>query len=152
MHILKNAFIFMALFFFSCSSGGPLTPAESFNAIKNAAEKNDSDAIVNYLTKASLNKISKLNLIIKDMRSDQLEILSTKYGYSDEKLRSLKVSDSIALYFFSEVTGVKLNRYFKENILSIDIRGSRALVKTESGIELDFVREGPYWKFDLSDL
>jgi len=86
------------------------------------------------------------------MRSDQLSKLSVKFGYTEEKLRSLRISDSVALYFFSETTGVKLNRYFMESIVSVDVRGSKALVKTESGIELDFVREGPYWKFDLSDL
>jgi hypothetical protein len=64
----------------------------------------------------------------------------------------MKESDAVSLYFFSDVTGIKLSRYFNENIVSIDIRGNRAAVKTESGIQLDFLREGPYWKFDMSNL
>jgi hypothetical protein len=34
----------------------------------------------------------------------------------------------------------------------MDVQGSRARLKTESGIELDFLREGPYWKYDMSEL
>jgi len=86
------------------------------------------------------------------MHSDQLLILSEKYGYSQEKLKDLKPSEAVDLYFFSDATGVKLGRYFKESIVSIDIQGNSASIKTESGIALDFVREGPYWKFNLSDL
>jgi hypothetical protein len=152
MYKLKIIFLLCLLIQLSCSSGGPLTPAESFNAIKRAVEKNDGEAIAGHLTQSSLDKFNKLNLLIKEMRSDQLALLSDKYGYPPEKLKTLKVSDSVSLYFFSDITAVKLSRYFKESIISINIQGSRALIKTESGIELDFLREGPYWKFDLSDL
>jgi len=152
MHKPAKFSLLVFLLLLSCNSGGPLTPADAFNKIKYAVEKNDSDTISDCLTKASLVKIDKLTMLIKDMRSDQLSLLSAKYDYSSEKLQNLKVSDAIALYFFSETTGIKLSRYFQENVVSIDIRGSRAVVKTESGVELDFLREGPYWKFDLSDL
>ncbi len=152
MYILRNLFFLTLLIQLSCSSGGPLTPLESFNTIKHAAEKGDSEAIAKCITESSLIKISKLNLMIKEMRNDQHIMLSEKYGYSVDKLKNLKVSDSVSLYFFSDITGVKLDKYFKEKIVSIDIHGKRASVKTESGIELDFLREGPYWKFDLSDL
>ena len=152
MHFLKNLLLIIFLLQISCAAGGPLTPLKSFNAIKSAVEKNDSEAIAGYLTESSLNKISKLAMMIKDMRNDQLANLSCEYGYSEDKLKNLKVLDCVSLYFFSDTAGVQLGRYFKERIISIDIHGSRALVKVESGIELDFVREGPYWKFDISDL
>lgn len=152
MRILKYFYLTAVLAQLSCGSGGPLTPAESFNAVKNAVESNDSEAVVKCLSQSSLDKISRHNMMVKNMRSDQLAVLSVKYGYPSEKLLNLKTTDSAALYFFSDTTGIKLGRYFKEGIVSVDIRGSRALIKTESGIELNFVREGPYWKFDLSDL
>lgn len=152
MYLLKSLSLFVFLFSLSCSSGGALTPAESFNAIKCAVEKNDSEIIVNYLTEASIKKISRLNLLIKEMRSDQLTILSARYGFAVERLGNIKFSDAVFLYFFSDVTEVKLNSFFKENIVSIDISGGKAIVKTESGVELDFLREGPYWKFDMSNL
>ena len=152
MRVLKLFFFFIILMQISCGNGGPLTPVESFNAIKNAVEKNDSEAIVNCLAQSSLDKISKHNIMIRSMRSDQLAVLSLKYGFTPDKLLNLKLSDSVALYFFSDATEVKLGRYFKEAVVSIDIHGKLASVKTGSGIELNFVREGPYWKFDLSDL
>ena len=152
MYNLKLNFLFIVLLFLSCSNGGPLTPLESFNSIKHAVEKNDSDAILSYLTESSLTKINEFNIIIKEINSDQLSILSSKYGIAPDRLKTLKTSDSVSLYFFSDNVKIKLGKYFKENIVSVDIHGSSATVKTESGIELDFKREGPYWKFDLSDL
>jgi len=152
MRVVAESFLIISLLLFSCTGGGPLTPADSFNNVKSAVEKNDTETIANCLTEASLLKINRLNLLIREMRSDQIKMLSEKFGYTEEKLRNLKTSDSIALYFFSDTTGVKLSRYFKENVVSIDIQGGNASVKTESGVELTFKREGPYWKFDLSDL
>jgi hypothetical protein len=152
MHLLSRVLPLCLLLFFSCGSGGALTPAESFNIIKSAVEKNDSEVIAANLTESSMAKINKHNLLIKEMKSEQLGFISSKYGYPVEKLRNLKISEAVALYFFSDVTDIKLSRFFKESIVSIDVRGDRASVKTESGIELDFQREGPYWKFDMSSL
>lgn len=152
MHILKRFFPIIVICLSACGSGGPLTPLQSFNSIKHAVEKNDSDAIAGLLTEGSVEKIDRLNMLIKNMSKDQIELLSAKFGYSEERLKNLRIADCVSLYFFSDTTGIKLNRYFMESVVSIDIQGSRALVKTESGIELDFLREGPYWKFDLSNL
>lgn len=152
MHILKLVPAIIISFSLCCGSGGPLTPIESFNSIKSAVEKNDSEAVAGNLSKASLEKISALNKIISQMDSRQLSMLALKFGYSSEKLRNLRPSDAAALYFFSDTTGVMLGRYFRERIVSVDINGHLAAVRTESGIILDFVREGPYWKFDLSSL
>lgn len=153
MHLLKNVLLFVFLSLqISCAAGGALTPLESFNAIKSAVEKNDSEAITGYLTESSINKMNKAAFMIKNIRSDQINKLSGEYGYPEDKLKNLKATDCVALYFFSDAVGVKLGRYFRERIISIDIHGNSAIVKTEGGIDLDFVREGPYWKFDISDL
>ena len=149
MHILKKIIVLLFLFILSCSSGKPLTPVDSFKAIKHAVEVKDPEKIVSCLSKGSLEKTDKLNSLIKEMRNDQLAILSENYGYTQDKLRNLKQVDSAFLYFFSEHTGIKLGRYFMEKIISVDVYGSKAVIKVESGVELDFVREGPYWKFDM---
>jgi len=151
MQILKK-FIILFLFIVSCSGGKPLTPIDSFKAVKHATEKKDPEKIVSCLSKGSLEKIARLKLLIKNMTNDQLLILSEKYGYSQDKLKNLKPIDAVSLYFFSDHTGIKLGRYFMEKVISVDIHGVRAVIKVESGIELDFVREGPYWKFDMSEL
>jgi len=148
---IRKCCIFL-LVFFGCGSGGPLTPVESFNLIKNAVEKKDSNAIVSYLSASSISKFNTHNSLIKEMRTDQLALLSEKYGYPVESIKNLRHSDSVALYFFSDTVNIKLGKYFMEKIVSVDIHGKRAQVKTETGIELDFTREGPYWKFDISSL
>jgi hypothetical protein len=153
MRILKKSIVLVFfLFILSCSAGGPLTPVDSFKAIKHAVEVKDPEKIVSCLSKASLGKIEKLKSLIKDMSNDQLLILSQNYGYTQDKLRNLKPVDAASLYFFSDHTGVNLRRYFLEKVISVDIYGDRAIIKVDSGVELDFVREGPYWKFDISEL
>jgi hypothetical protein len=152
MHILKKGIVLIFLALTYCSSGEPLTPIDSFKAIKHAVEMNDSEKIVSCLSNVSLKKTERLNQLIKDMRDDQLLVLSDNYGYTQDKLKNLKPSDAANLYFFSDHTGIMLGRYFMEKVISVDVYGSRAVIKVESGIELDFVREGPYWKFDISEL
>ena len=152
MHILKKAIVLIFLFLTYCSNRGPLTPVDSFNAVKYGVEVKDSEKIASCLSKDSLEKTRRLNQLIKDMSNDQLLALSKNYGYTQDKLKDLKPSDAVYLYFFSDHTGIKLGKYFMEKIISVDIYGGRAVIKVESGIELDFVREGPYWKFDISEL
>ncbi len=135
-----------------CGSGGPVTPLQSFNVIKQAVERRDVEAISVNLTDSSIKKIEKLQSLIRAMDSRQRALLSVRYGLAEERLLSLKATDAVGLYFFSDKTGINLGRYFNENVLSVDIHGSEAIVKTGSGIELDFKREGPYWKFDISEL
>ena len=153
---VKPAMTFLSmltlLFIFSCSSGKPLTPIDSFKAIKHAVEVKDPEKILSCLSNGSLEKTEKLKLLIKDMNNDQLLVLSENYGYTPDKLKNLKPVDAVFLYFFSDHTGIKLGRYFMEKAVSVDIHGDRAIIKVASGVELDFVREGPYWKFDISDL
>jgi hypothetical protein len=152
MYILKKSIVVFFLFPVCCSNGKPLTPIDSFKSIKHAVEMKDSEKIVSCLSKESLEKTIRLGKLIKDMSNAQLLVLSENYGFTQDKLKNLKPADAVYLYFFSERTGIKLGRYFMEKVISIDIYGSRAVIKTESGIELDFVREGPYWKFDISEL
>lgn len=144
--------VLIFLFLVCCSGGKPLTPIDSFKAVKHAVEMKDSEKIVSCLSKASLEKTQRLNQFIRDMRNDQLLILSDNYGYTQDKLKNLKPVDAVYLYFFSDHTNIKLGRYFLEKPISVDIYGSSAVIKVESGIELDFIREGPYWKFDISGL
>jgi hypothetical protein len=74
MHLLNWSFLFFLLLLFSCGSGGALTPAESFNAVKSAVEKQDSEAIVINLTEGSKVKIGKHNQLMKEMKPDSLHL------------------------------------------------------------------------------
>ncbi|HPS58948.1 MAG TPA: hypothetical protein PK514_12655 [Spirochaetota bacterium] len=153
MHILKM-FCAMALplFFFSCSKGGPLTPLESFNEIRSAVERSDSEAVLKNLSAASIAKIDSLDMMIKQMRDDQKITLAKLYNCAPGKLNSMKREDYVSLYFSVKHSGTDLGAVFREQVVTVDVDGARALIRTGSGIELGFVREGPYWKLDISDL
>lgn len=145
-------YILLMLILQGCGSGGPLTPVEAFGLIKNAVDNKDSNAIVSYITRSSLEKINKHNQLVKELRADQISLLADKYGYPADRIKNLGNSDLVSMYFFSDTVNIKLGKYFCEKIISVDVDGNRAFIKTESGVELGFTREGPYWKFDLSSL
>lgn len=153
MHILKTiSIMFSAVALFSCSRGGPLTPLETFNDIRSAVERSDSDAILKNLSVASIAKIDSLDMMIKQMRDDQKITLAKLYNCTPGKLNNMKRTDYVSLYFSVKHSGTDLGSVFREQVVTVDVDGGRALVRTGSGIELGFVREGPYWKLDISDL
>ena len=153
MHILRNL-IAVTLFFpaFSCSKGGPLTPLETFNEIRSAVERSDSGAILKNLSSSSIAKIDSLDSMIKQMRDDQKKTLAKLYNCEPSKLESMKRADYVSLYFFVKHASADLGAVFREQVVTVDVDGARAVIRTSSGIELGFVREGPYWKLDISDL
>lgn len=152
MHILKYPVVLLAVLIASCSKGGPLTPLETFGEIRSAVERSDSEAILKNLSAASIAKIDSLDMMIKQMRDDQKITLAKLYNCTPGKLNSMKRADYVSLYFFVKHSGTDLGAVFREQAVTVDVDGDRALVRTVSGIELGFVREGPYWKLDISDL
>ncbi len=153
MRLLRNAFLLiLPLAVVSCGRGGPLTPLESFSAIKTAAENGDAGAITKNISSSSLDKIAALDNMIRQMKDDQIKTLASLYNCEPARLRNMKKSDYVALYFFVKHQGVDLGTLFREQVVAVDINGDRAVIRVQSGIELIFVREGPYWKLDISDL
>jgi hypothetical protein len=153
MHILKVILpLMLCVPLFSCSRGGPLTPLDSFNEIRSAAERSDSEAVLKNLSADSLAKIDSLDLMIKQMRDDQKVTLAKLYNCTPGRLNSMKRADYVSLYFSVKHSGPDLGAVFREQVVTVDVEGGRALIRTAGGIELGFVREGPYWKLDISDL
>lgn len=153
MRLLKIIFV-MLLFCsgVSCSRGGPLTPLESFNEIKSAITNEDSETILKNLSASSKMKIDALNTMILQMNDDQIRQLSKLYNCDRSRLRNMKETDYVSLYFFVKHHGTDLGKIFSEQVVAVDVDGDTAVIRTQSGIELGFVREGPYWKLDISDL
>lgn len=153
MHILKAVLPIAALALcVSCSKGGPLTPLESYNGIKSSIDSNDSDGILKNLSSGSIEKIDHLDKMIKQMGEDQLVSLAGLYNCDPSKLKNMKRSDYVSLYFFVKHDGTDFSSLFREQVVAVDVDGDRAVIRMASGIELGFVREGPYWKLDISDL
>lgn len=153
MHLLKLIIPFIiTAALVSCAKGGPVTPVESYEAIKTAVDANDSAVILNNLSAKSIEKIDSLDKMLKQMRDDQIASLAKLYNCEPARLKNMKRTDYVSLYFFVKHGGIDFAALFREKVIAVDVDGDRALIRTEGGIELGFVREGPYWKLDISDL
>ena len=153
MHLPVKRLIFSVfIIFLACSPRGPLTPEDSFKKLKQAYEKKDSRAVEKLLSKESIEKIKTVALVFSRMEERQINSLSDKYGVKADKLKNLSVSDYLALNFIVNGERDVVREATKFKVLKIDRKGKRASITVENGMNLIFVKEGPYWKFDMSDL
>jgi len=152
MHLLiRIIFILSILAAAGCGSGGPLTPHESFRNIKEGLRSNDIKAIGDNITSGSRGKVETFRLILSRLDDGQIAVLSEFYNYDAERLRNIDFNGALSLYFRSEGKN-SLKELFSREIVAVDIAGKNALLRLDNGVELDFKKEGPYWRFDLSDL
>ncbi len=153
MRILIKIFpVVLIAVLLSCAKGGPLTPADAFLEIRNCSVNNDRAGVLKSLSSESLKKIDTFIRLVAQLNENQIKILAAAENISTEKMKSLKPADCAVLYFNRNKKGINLTDIFSEDIIAVDVNGATAVVKTAGGFELDFVREGPYWKFDLSRL
>lgn len=153
MHIVAriSSLIFISLML-CCGKGGPLTPSDTFMVIRTAADRNDRELILQNLSSGSLEKIDEFIRLTAKLSDTQLKAIALSESIPVEKIKSMKPAECTALYFSRNRYGNSLADIFNEDIVAVDVIGSSAVIKTSGGFELDFVREGPYWKFDLSRL
>lgn len=150
--VFRSITVFLLLFILSCAKGGPLTPADTFMVIRSAADKNDRDVIFRNLSSESIKKINEFVSLTAKLNDTQIKAIAMSENIPAEKLKSMKPAECTTLYFSRNRYGHSLSDIFNEDIVAVDVNGDTAVVKTSGGFELDFVREGPYWKFDLSRL
>lgn len=153
MHLLIRVFAFSLLLCFSpgCKSAGPLTPVDSYVAVQEAIAKNDIKLIGELVSIGTKEKINSFRKIVSTLDKKQLLITAEFYNIEPSKLSGIDFYSSLALYF-SPGADFSLIEIFNENISTVDIFGKKAVIKTQSGFEVDFIKEGPYWKLDLSEL
>ena len=147
-------FLLLSIFLFlsTCKPMGPLTPADAFNELQSAVAESNSERIYRLLSKKSKEKIDKVLIMFSKMDNDQLKNLSEKYGVAEKIFKDMSVKDYITLYLYIEGKKSILNTAVSQKVISIDWSGDEAVVRVSNGMELEFVREGPYWKFDMSKL
>ncbi|GEM_PF-1219255 len=150
--LIRSIYICLVLSLICCAKGGPLTPSDTFMVIKNAADSNDREVIMQHLSSESLEKINEFIKLTAKLSDTQLKAIAHSENISPDKIRKMNPADCTALYFSRNRYGNSLADIFNDEIVAVDVRGSSAVIKTSGGYELDFVREGPYWKFDLSRL
>ena len=153
MHILIRIFTFSLLLCFSsgCKSAGPLTPVDSYIAVQGAIAKNDIKLLGELVSTGTKAKIFRFRKLISALDKEQLITIAEFYNTDPSKLSGIDFYGSLALYF-SPRGELSLRDIFNEDISTVDIVGKKAVIRTESGFELDFLKEGPYWKLDLSEL
>lgn len=148
----RGFFVFLVVVsIISCKPLGPLTPGDAFLDLKEAFNKSDSDVIVRLLSEKSIKKIITTTNMFSRMNNKQLGSLSKIYSVPAERMKKLTVKEYIKIYCSDKNRNV-VKKALKYNITSIDISDNRAKIQVENGMELFFEKEGPYWKFDMSEL
>ena len=153
MHLLIRVVIFFLMFysFPGCKAAGPLTPADSYIAVQGAIEKNDIKLLGKLVSSGTKAKIIRFREVVSALDKEQLIIAAEFYNTDPSKLSNIDFYGSLALYF-SRRGDLSLREIFDEDISTVDISGKKAVIRTEKGLEIDFIKEGPYWKLDLSEL
>jgi len=135
----------------SCNSRGPLSPGEAFKELNRAFVNRDAASFKKLLSEGSIKKIKIVTGMFSRMNDDQLKSVSRLYGVEMDKMKKLTVDDFIVIYLSSEKSLVVANALTLK-ITAVDRKKESATIRVESGAQLNFVREGPYWKFDLTRL
>jgi hypothetical protein len=153
MHILRSSwFLLIPIIVAGCKPQAALTPQAAFYDMKTAFQKSDAISLEHQLSSRSIKKIERMTLLFSRMNDRQLESLSRKYGVPSEKLRNLSVRDYCALALSMDRDRNVMGIATRHKIVGINREGNRATIRVENGMELVFVKEGPYWKFDMTGL
>jgi hypothetical protein len=132
----------------SCKQAGPLSPDEAYTAVRSAFLADDARSIVAILSKDTKRKIYKGIRLIEGMDEKQKKALSERYGFPIDRMKKMGFTDYISLSLKIEGESGYVKKALSHELISVDREGSTAFARMANGMELTFVREGPYWKFD----
>ncbi|MFH0976717.1 MAG: hypothetical protein V1874_13115 [Spirochaetota bacterium] len=157
MYLLKIFIICLtasAVFFVSCKTEGPQSPEEAFDFLKNAYSKSDAGAVEKIISEKSKAKIAAIIKLFSSMEESQLKALGKKFNVEPGKLKNLSVIDFLSIQISTEVNNEKdaLKDTLKQKLAGVDNKEGKAVVRTENGVELLFVKENGSWKFDMEEL
>ncbi|MBN2400896.1 MAG: hypothetical protein JXN64_00710 [Spirochaetes bacterium] len=156
MYLLRICIICLtaSVLFVSCKAEGPRSPEEAFDSFKNAYINSNTEQIEKLLSERSKEKIRAIIKMISSMNDSQLKALSKKFNTSVDGLRNLSIKDylNIQLFIATMTEDDLFREILKHKIIGVDVRDRTAVVRVENGMELNFVKEGRYWKFDLEEL
>jgi len=151
MQLLKKLTIVILLLAAACTSGGPISPEEAARQLREAFAAHDAKALRSLLSKKSLEKVSLMVTSLKSIDGRQRENVARYYGFKPEALASLNSEIFLSQYIKNESKKV-LGTVLTSEIARVERGKTSARIHFEAGAALEFVREGPYWKFDLTKL
>ncbi len=134
----------------SCSPGGALTPREAFIQLRLAYVNSDPKMMMGCLSSKSLKSLSDAAQLMQGMREDRRQALADYYGVASLRKKQITPEDCLLVHFSMERKSPAVSRAVRHRIIDIERNGTAATVRVENGMDLRFVREGPYWKFDLA--
>jgi hypothetical protein len=155
MHLLRIiGFLGITILLFSCKSEGPASPEEAFDSFKSAYIKSDAAEIEKLLSEKSKEKIQAIIKMISLMNDSQLKALANKFSTNADSLKSLSIKDyiTIQLHTGKSIEDDLFKEIVKNKIIGIDIKDRAGVARLENGMELTFVKEGSFWKFDMEEL
>lgn len=154
MHLIVrvSAFFLFSMAAFSCSPQAAVTPQDAFYNLKKAFEKSDAVALERQLSQGSIVKIRRITALFSQMNNRQIKSLSVLYGIPEEKFKKLTVREYLNLMLAVERDRNVIGVVTSNRIVGINRDGNRAIVRVGNGMELAFIKEGPYWKFDMTEL
>lgn len=139
------------IMFFGCAQQGPVTHAQAYVALKRAYTNGSNTAISSLLSQNSINHIEKVTLAISRLNKSAKQHMAEKLGIQPERLDNLTPQDYLSLY-------MQLNKNYAKDIVaaaleydpvSVSEAQNHARYTMPNNITLYFIREDPYWKFDL---
>jgi len=151
MQLLKKLPVMILLMAAACTSGGPISPEEAVRQLREAFAAHDAKTLKSLLSKKSLEKVSLMVTSLKSLEGKQRESVARYYGLKPEALASLNSENFLSQYIKSESKQV-LGTILTSEIAGVERNETMARIHFEAGAALEFVREGPYWKFDLTKL
>jgi hypothetical protein len=155
MYLLKIiSIVGITILLFSCKSDGPVSPEEAYDYLKSAYVKSDAGQIEKLLSERSKEKIRTIINMISLMNEFQLKAISKKFNTSIDGLKNLSIKNylDIQLFIAKPIENDLSKEIIKNKIIGVDINDKKAVARLENGMRLNFVKEGPYWKFDMEEL
>lgn len=154
MHILKIATLLLGgLFLYSCSPQGAVTPEMAHIMLRDAYRNSDSEMFTAQLSRKSIEKIQFILANIKKTDRGQCENIASKIGTDCDTLKKLTPVSYVSLQLSLDR---KPGNNSIKNFLQSEITGKKSFPQkctlvTANGMEINFVKEGPYWKLDFRD-
>ena len=139
--------LFIFLFCFSCSWGGAISPREAFVRLTSSIENSDVAMFKTIQSKDNMKFFEEAAAALSENNAAQRNYISNRYGVS----KDFSYNSLMEFYLFAEKDG-NLIKSLKSGIASINKNNNKAVIVTNSGTQIMFVKEGSFWKVNLRSL
>ena len=147
MRILK--LLTLLTFICACGPAGPLSPADSFFEMREAVKKPDPGKALSLLSYQSRRSIEIICSEIRQMDENTQKAIAAKQGIDEIHIKKITPELYVLFFFIKDPAENSSAGLFAEDISGVEREGDRAEIILQKGIRLPFVKEGPYWRFDL---